>query len=463
VSECYPVPGLIERPGDPQEMQDKRWRFRTDHSPATWLSEREMAVPLGDDEDAHSIRIHEQLHVALSPLLKDADMALEAAEEARIETIATRAGIERDYGTPPGVLTRLLRDGQQEAAWAWAVSSIGAPGEAGDRQQLREYEQGISSRSFSVPRSVARQMLKFMDRAREILQQDTTFAASERIAEELRRFLPPGSKPGATACRVTTRTFAAPPPERTRPPRIRMPLSGERGHVIPVSCEEIAAVVPMYGSVLRPDWGPSIGDAHQWGVLRIEHPPLTRLVTGSGRHSRASDYGTVFRQPWRLTSDDKVFRTRRHIRQGTILVDKSASMSLTTEAVERIVRAAPAAVVAAYAGYRTYGSLRVLADNGRMAEEDDFALPGGNVVDGPAVEWLARQRTPRVLVTDGGFTYVDDEDIHLPCFNAFATSSTSYATAPGGPWKPGQALYGRLETARIQLVKSAETAERFLR
>ena len=56
------------------------------------------------------------------------------------------------------------------------------------------------------------------------------------------------------------------------------------------------------------------------------------------------------------------------------------------------------------------GILRVFSKDGRMVSEAEVEhYEGcGNVVDGPALEWLERQPRPRVWLSDGGVTGVDD-------------------------------------------------------
>jgi hypothetical protein len=87
-------------------------------------------------------------------------------------------------------------------------------------------------------------------------------------------------------------------------------------------------------------------------------------------------------------------------------------MHLTQEDVERIVTAAPGAIVAVYASYSDYtsGAVTIVAKGGRVAN-----IPAalkkysiGNVVDGPALEWLGRQPGPRIWVSDGDVTGVGD-------------------------------------------------------
>jgi hypothetical protein len=93
-------------------------------------------------------------------------------------------------------------------------------------------------------------------------------------------------------------------------------------------------------------------------------------------------------------------------RGGTVLIDTSGSMHLRPEDVDRLVDASRgAAVVAIYSGREREGELRIVARGGRRAAAEDLKpYGGGNVVDLPALEWLARQAEPRLWISDGGVT-----------------------------------------------------------
>src|SRR5262249_42625763 len=94
----------------------------------------------------------------------------------------------------------------------------------------------------------------------------------------------------------------------------------------------------------------------------------------------------------------------------TLLVDWSGSMKLTDANVERILKKAPVCTLAVYSANRTEGVLRVLAQNGKRVRPADVRRPSGacNVIDGPALEWLAGQPGPRLWLSDGQVTGVQD-------------------------------------------------------
>ncbi len=148
------------------------------------------------------------------------------------------------------------------------------------------------------------------------------------------------------------------------------------------------------------------------GRLSIEKAPLSIPLRAPGgmRTWRASPEGSAVRYMHRWLADGAIFRRRARRPGGTILIDVSGSMSLEAEALDRLLLATPPGTrVAIYSGSEDRGTLRIVAEGARRAAAEHLKTPGrGNIVDLPALEWLARQPRPRVWVTDGGVTGVGD-------------------------------------------------------
>jgi len=142
-----------------------------------------------------------------------------------------------------------------------------------------------------------------------------------------------------------------------------------------------------------------------WGTMTVETPPrpLSLPARIRRRTRRALPEGSFPRNWHRLTTDGAIFsRKAKRLPGGAVLIDQSGSMALSPADVLAIVSAAPAAIVATYAGEARTGTLRVLAMNGKRVNDADVHLAhGGNTVDGPALEWIARFPGPRFWVSDG--------------------------------------------------------------
>jgi hypothetical protein len=165
------------------------------------------------------------------------------------------------------------------------------------------------------------------------------------------------------------------------------------------------------------------GDAVRPGALTVREAEMPLGRAGGrpvGRRHRPAAEGCHLVRPHRFVLDRKVFRRPVRWRGGTVLVDTSGSMRLSPESLDAVVEASGgAALVAIYSGRRCEGELRVVARGGRRARAADLEpYGGGNVVDLPALEWLARQPEPRLWVSDGGVTGEMDrgsEEIRTGC------------------------------------------------
>lgn len=164
-----------------------------------------------------------------------------------------------------------------------------------------------------------------------------------------------------------------------------------------------------------PDTGRRAPGEAIWGTMKVETVPLplrlpSRIRT---RTRRALPEGSFPRNWHRLPVDGAVFsRKTKRLPGGVVLIDQSGSMSFTPEDVLAILLAAPAAIVATYAGQSSTGILRVLASGGKRCKDSDVYLPmNNNTVDGPALEWIGRLPGPRFWVSDGLATSVGGDAI----------------------------------------------------
>lgn len=148
--------------------------------------------------------------------------------------------------------------------------------------------------------------------------------------------------------------------------------------------------------------------------MRLAEPDLPIVLSVPGKRRpdgyRALREGAIVRGASRWFSDRRIFRGRTRRGGGTVLIDTSSSMRLTAADVERIMKGAPAAtLVAIYSGRHGEGELRIVARDGRRASAEQLTPFGpGNLIDLPALEWLAKQPAPRVWLSDGRVTGVND-------------------------------------------------------
>jgi hypothetical protein len=151
------------------------------------------------------------------------------------------------------------------------------------------------------------------------------------------------------------------------------------------------------------------------GSMVVKTPPLALRLRTGGRRSRRwqpAREGSHVRYPERWFHEQAIFR--RPVRErrggGTVLVDTSGSMSLRDRDLDRLLGTTPqGARVAIYSGRGAVGELRIVAWGDRRARAEHLEPYGiGNVIDVPALRWLARQPTPRLWISDGGVSGVGD-------------------------------------------------------
>lgn len=143
-----------------------------------------------------------------------------------------------------------------------------------------------------------------------------------------------------------------------------------------------------------------------WGEMNIHNPALSVNLQGRLKNARAyrpADYGYNPKYINRYCIDKKIFKQKQRVKGGTILIDASGSMSLSGKDILEIMKILPAVNIAMYNGrFGRTGDLRIIAKNG-MRVSDDYLIKytgGGNLVDGPALRWLASMPARRIWVSD---------------------------------------------------------------
>ena len=143
----------------------------------------------------------------------------------------------------------------------------------------------------------------------------------------------------------------------------------------------------------------------RWGEMFTHQPPLTVNLQArlkGGRQYRPSDFGYNPKYINRYCIDKKIFKQKMTTLGGTILIDASGSMEFDGQDILEVMQMLPAVTIAMYNGSGDTGDLRIIAKNGKRVTEkylDDHS-GYGNVVDGPALEWLGTQPARRIWVSD---------------------------------------------------------------
>jgi hypothetical protein len=345
----------------------------------TDLSGNVMRVPFDGGAHGRLVRAHELMHARVSPLSpgcfdawSDLDArSVECAEEFRVNHLLGRLGFDlselRD-GSERLTGTRLA----EAADWSELIWFAAAVSGTSALRDLATGARRVNRGWATACRELERELLRAARRA------TTPSLAGTRLGED---GLPAGFA-------THTRAFAELVARRSsHPPGPLRPGASRRGPR------------PAATGVFAP-------------LVLDESVVLDRRVAGSVVPRRtAAQVGRRVVRPDRLMTDParRMFERPSRAGGGVVVVDQSGSMALSSEDLDRLLRAAPGAYVLGYShapGSAGTPNAWVLADRGRAAAT---VRPGnvGNGVDGPALRLALsrrRAREPFIWICDGQVT-----------------------------------------------------------
>lgn len=354
-----------------------------------------MVVPLGEAEQARLVRAHELMHVHITPEEWPRpynEQMMNMLEDGRVHRHLHSSG----FDLMP--LTEILEDAELKPDELTQIHPailgslvIGTTG-TGESQRVREALAAINRNDIV---KVADQLTGHFYYSTRRPDLDSL----GDIADHLIRALGDPDEP--------------PPPEPEPEPEPKPEPEPEPGAEPAPAPPPPPPPPPLPDPVKEYNFGK---DLTGWGDMRIVDVPLIRRLPGKMRGRRRivpDTRGRRLRRVGRLHVDGRVFGNRPPLPGGgAVLIDASGSMSLTNGQIEELVRALPGGIVASYSGNDDgwTGELRIIAKNGRFCSQRDIRPPGGaNIIDGPALEWLGKQRGPRYWVSDGKVTGIREQ------------------------------------------------------
>jgi hypothetical protein len=429
----------------PEMIKGQKWEVReAEHKDQAYvdLDKRQMVVPLDDSARSELLRSHELMHVAISPFAEsfvmDAaveDRTLQSVEDCRIWGELKRVGIDPSKvdiaGNERGryhliEMGMKMKGADKEQIGLEFTRLALARRNTGSEHWVREeikdlgYEKSLKvadevvDKFFKPYEGEAMPFQPVIDACEYIHH---AFAEAEAIPEEKQyegedREGEPQDGDGKPS---TKKVKATPKPGEGGKKKNKVSIQpvkpeGEEVKKLPRMSNkekqeaEEAQIIDHFGGE----------DASESGTMEILRPQLTkRFKPSKGRKKVSADAGVNLKRLDRALTDQKIF-VEKAIRDygAAIIVDCSGSMHVTDEQIEMILDACPASTIALYAsaGYSTNsGCLKVIVENkmrlDSKVERLKKGLGGGNVVDRPAVEWLAKRKEQRkIWVCDGYVT-----------------------------------------------------------
>ena len=356
---------------------------------AVHLPKRLFGVPLDDSKESLAIRAHEYSHLAVR----------RALGEYLMDTLTA--------DLPMGILQAGLDNivnGFARASGVDAVDALPIPRKPDKTSSISDRAarllQVLSVKQRSIDKGLTEADQEFVTKAAATLRQ---------CGQELAR----GTTDIGTA-RLTLLSLAKRFSAEAIDSRMELDEVIKERPDLGGVLSEIAAVEPGVPEELA---GTSIAPSNPgWASMSIVQDVLDKKLNQKllAPKCRPGFIG-AFRNPLRAllpAFDGKAWSVKLRRETGSILIDVSGSMHLKVSQIGRLLENAPLATVANYSsdGNRT-GELHILAQNGRYTSDPQHA-GSGNGVDGPALDWLARQPAPRVWICDGLVSGVGDATHH---------------------------------------------------
>lgn len=386
---------------------------------STSIEKHIVGAPLDDTPEARSIRTHELAHIAYSPTVTQARILADkadihdfelvyACEDARIQRLATEKNVEFErIGNEDRLeaMRPVFSDNPQKML-EYLVASLftadeGPMGNLWERvKRTRPADKYTPLYNYMgiVREAVKKVMIKSANTFMSTLacakliqsmleEYDASIKEKEEFEEKKGSMLGESELHGGDPIHTVTDT---------------MEMMEE------ISGSSDSTLESLHKTAFRPFYSKRV----TWGKMTIVKQPLMFNLL---KHFRITDkkikkeYGTAPTAMYRWCTDQAIFTTKKRMPGGTLLIDASGSMGLSYEQIKEVVEAAPMITVATYNGNGAIGELWVVAQKGKATDEKHLKQSWGmNVVDGPALRWLAEQEEPRVWMSDGGVTGVGD-------------------------------------------------------
>ena len=384
----------------PELLTGHPWTVRVSSRAASDLVRHAMDVPLGDARGDAMSRVHEMLHVKLTPASDPHDVAkehgvremtLQCCEDARIHMFARRfmcgshvaATLANVRRSRPRKSTLPVAD----AVLHWvATHGTGVRGGERPRKAFVPVFAGFTS-------SMRHTLWDLVD---DLWLGACRFDATITAAKRLDALLALGEE-----LEEQQRALAA-------MPRVA-------GSKLEMLDKSMLARQGRFAVSHNPDIRKCSGLT--WSPCETRIYPMPERARGlRGMAFRGvRDVGTLPVRLDRYAVDGRVFRAWRPQPRGSLLVDCSGSMTGVTGTADMVcdvLALCPASHVALYGQTDSRpdrGGIAVVADAGRMATRDQLIAAskwvhqGGNEVDAQGLAWLVRQPKPRLWLSDGQF------------------------------------------------------------
>lgn len=381
----------------PQVIDGERWLVRDSGEPTTAFVDFEnkvMVVPMDGTETGDMIRAHETIHVGITPRDPNVWMpaglenrTIQSIEDCRVYSFAKKAGIptKASHWSADDIKKTSLAHTREQTRCIMAVRGTG------DEKPMRR---AMSNEANELADRLVDKYFKPAEDRNSYPSFDDVLSCCKELEEatpgqgginQTSTIYVPFMKPGESEQNTDSKDYSSP--------------------------QELDEMEEILGRRFRTRFEMNVRNAGPaCSNMEVATPPLPRRLRPGksyGLKKVPTDVGSVPYRMERFCVDKAVFSTKVRKGFGTVLIDFSGSMPLTTYDIEQIINALPMAHIAIYSGHNggEKGRLHILARDGRRVDRiPDCKGWKENVVDTEAIKWLARQRAPRIWISDGFVT-----------------------------------------------------------
>ena len=412
-----------------------KWNIREARAlrgePRTNVDDREMYIPLNDEDLARCIRAHEMVHAKVSPNTRDfqgwvsrkraSERALIIAEESRVNYLVKTLGypIEQCMADGRELLDAEMftKDEDWKALVGSAISGVFTAGEKIWIEGVEKHNPDYAKHLQSVQKFVRDYWADYTDHREMIAEilsddrmSDSTLELNEDIIEGRENALDEDGDPRYCSLNrgfLYTECLATQIDEILAAEEYIKGVDGDHNLMDAISNAHDDGLCPVA----------------LWDTLRFWPAKPMRSVPGAVARKRTPI--ATGKNPRRLNRflTDPERRIFDHVKKspgGIVLIDGSGSMDWGIEDIEKMVMLAPGCTIAVYSApdeptnygttYTAEHTMFILAEAGKTLSRDEIRrvrnnLCGGNGCDLPALKWAISKRKnnkqPIVWVTDG--------------------------------------------------------------
>lgn len=360
-----------------------------------------VSVPLGEHAEGRTIRLHESLHAAHVPLKlkKHHPWTVQAIEDARLHFEFWPEGFRQVDRDAAAVTVREVRavggswEGISKELMGPAVTALVRGLVTATKTLTRQ--RLLADRQWQKVPALVRSSISAIALATTKEEYELAADMMDALLSTLEAEEPKGDASTEERERHGEEAFAE-PKSATAAPTVAVGEGG-RLSLLPTPSGVHTGYQPrMRIKELSPRYEPT-----ENAKGRTRRPTSSGMKMRTSRLARALASGRLHGLFTR--------RTRRFCVAGTVVIDASSSMGVTPQLLLELLKCSPGATLAYYnSPDEIEGTLFVAARDGKLyTPRGDALLPrvgGGNGVDLEALQWLLRQKGPRVFISDGGFT-----------------------------------------------------------